>query len=167
LLDHDVAAMPVASPPPYVPDAQLCVVARRNDALGPRGRWTAFALVASVSLGFGAGFVAAGAWPVLPWSVLEVVVLAIAFACIARRAGDWERLTVDGDRVIVERQRAGRLERCEWNRRWLHVAVTSDERGRPKHVLLEGGGRSVEFGALLRAEACSEVAQQLRRLVAR
>jgi uncharacterized membrane protein len=159
--------MPVALPPPYVPDAQLCVVARRNDALGPRGRWMAFALVASVSLGFGAGFVAAGAWPVLPWSLLEVGVLAVAFACMARRAGDWERLTVDGDRVIVERQRAGRRERCEWNRRWLRVAVAPDRQGLPARLVLEGGGRSVEFGALLPAQARGEVAGQLRRLVAR
>ena len=126
----------------------------------------AFALVASVSLSFGAGFVAAGAWPVLPWSLLEVAVLAVAFACIARRAGDWESLTVDGDRVIVLRERAGRVERCEWNRRWLRVAVMPDGRGQPGHLLLEGGGRSVEFGALLPAEARSEVVRQLRRLVA-
>lgn len=159
--------MPVVPPPPHVPDAQLCVIARRNDALGPRGRWTAFALVASVSLGFGGGFVAAGAWPVLPWSLLEITVLGVAFACMARRAGDWERLTVDGDRVIVERHQAGHVERREWNRRWLRITAPAEGAGQPQRLLLEGGGESVEFGALLPAKARAEVAQQLRRLVAR
>ena len=159
--------MPVAPPPPLVPDAQLCVVARRNDALGPRGRWTAFGLLATVSLALGAGFVAAGAWPVLPWSLVEVTVLAVAFACLARRAGDWERLTVDGDRVIVERRRAGRIERCEWNRHWLRVEVVPGRLGERDGVRLTGDGRSVEFGALLPQAARDEVAGQLKRLVAR
>jgi len=159
--------MPVAPPPPYVPDAQLCVVARRNDALGPRGRWTAFGLLASVSLGLGAGFVVAGAWPVLPWSLVEVTVLAVAFACMARRAGDWERLTVDGDRVIVERGRGGRIERCEWNRHWLRVDIVPGRHGARDGLRLTGGGRSVEFGELLPAATRDEIAQQLRRLTAR
>ena len=127
----------------------------------------AFGMVASVSLSFAAGFVLAGAWPVLPWSLLEVSVLAGAFACIARRAGDWERLTVDGDRVTVERQRAGRIERCDWNRRWVRVAVVQDRRGALSRVMLEGGGRTLEFGALMAPAARGEMARQLRRLVAR
>jgi len=159
--------MPVAPPPPFVPDAQLCVVARRNDALGPRGRWAAFGLLASVCLALGAGFVVVGAWPVLPWSLVEVTVLAVAFACIARRAGDWERLTVDGDRVIVERRRGGRTERCEWNRHWLRVEAMPGVRGASDGMRITGDGRSVEFGALLPQAERDEVARTLQRLVAR
>jgi uncharacterized membrane protein len=156
--------MPVAPKPPCGVEPELCVVARRNDSLGTRGRRIAFCLVAAVSLTLGIGFVVAGAWPVLPYSLLEVTVLAVAFACLERRARDWERLTVEGERVIVERVQGGRLDRREWNRRWLRVETTAGDDGRPARMLLCSAGQAWEFGASLAAEQRTEVARHLRRL---
>jgi uncharacterized membrane protein len=160
-------ALPVASPPPVDADADYCVVARRTDALGTRGRWQAFALAGGVSLSLAATFVAVGAWPVLPWSVVEVAGLALAFTWFERRAHDWERLTVHGDRVVVERMCAGRRERREWNRQWLRVSTRPAEDGRPPRMVLQGAGEPCEFGALLADEARREVGRELRRLTGR
>jgi len=140
------------------------MVARCNDSLGTRGRRTAFCLVAAVSLALGAGFAVVGAWPVLPYSVLEITVLAFAFACLERRARSWERLTVEGDRVIVERARAGRVERQEWNRRWVRVETTAGRDGEPGGIRLSSAGHAWEFGAALPAPRRGEIARQLRRL---
>jgi uncharacterized membrane protein len=156
--------MPVASQSPSRVEPELCVIARSNDSLGTRGRRTAFFLVAAVSLGLGAGFVAVGAWPVLPYSVLEIGVLAIAFTCLERRAKSWERLTVEGERVIVERAQAGRVERQEWNRRWVRVETTAGRDGEPGRIRLTSAGRAFDFGAALSAPRRVEVARQLRRL---
>ena len=116
--------MPSAVLPPLPADLEYCVVARRNDSLGTRRRWLVFGALALVSLGLALVFALAGAWPVLPYAALEVGVLAVAFACVERHAGDWERLTVVGDRVVVERAVAGRQERREFNRLWVRVEVT-------------------------------------------
>jgi len=156
--------MPVAPQSPSCVEPELCVVARCNDSLGKRGRRTAFCLVAGVSLALGAGFVVVGAWPVLPYSLLEITALAVAFACLERRARDWERLTVEGDRVIVERAHGGRVERQEWNRRWVRVETTAGRAGEPGRIRLHGAGRAWEFGATLPAPRRGEVARQLRRL---
>jgi len=156
--------MPVAPQSPSRVEPDLCVVARCNDSLGSRGRRTAFCLVAAVSLALGAGFAAAGAWPVLPYSVLEITALAVAFVCLERRAREWERLTVEGDRVIVERARAGRVERQDWNRRWVRVETTSGQDGEPGRIRLHSGGRTWDFGATLPAPRRGELARQLRRL---
>jgi uncharacterized membrane protein len=160
------ASLPASALSSSSVEPELCVVARRNDSLGARGRWTAFCLVAGASLTLGVAFVVAGAWPVLPWSLVEVAVLAAAFVCLERRSHDWERLTVQGDRVIVERMRGGRLVRREWSRYWLHVATEPAREGGPPRVLLRSGRDECEFGAALAADARGEIASRLRRLLA-
>jgi uncharacterized membrane protein len=156
--------MPVVPLPSSAVEPELCVLSRRNDSLGTRGRRTAFCLIAAVSLALGIGFVVAGAWPVLPYSLVEISVLAGAFACLERRARDWERLTVDGERVIVERVRGGQVDRREWNRQWVRVETTAGRDGLPTRMVLRSAGQACEFGAALAARRRGEVAQALRRL---
>ena len=143
----------------------MCVVARCNDSLGTRGRRIAFGLLAGVSLALGLGFVAAGAWLVLPYSLIEITVLAAAFVCLERRAREWERLIVQGERVIVERMRGGQVDRREWNRRWLQVQTMVGRDGGPARMVLASEGQACEFGAALPEDRRGEVARQLRRLV--
>jgi uncharacterized membrane protein len=118
-----------------------------------------------VSLALGLGFVAAGAWLVLPYSLIEITVLAAAFVCLERRAREWERLIVQGERVIVERMRGGRVDRREWNRRWLQVQTTAGRDGAPARMVLASEGQACEFGAALAEDRRGEVARQLRRLL--
>jgi len=162
--------MPVV--PPQCPvqcsvEGEYCVVARRNDSLGACGRRLAFGLAAGVSLVLGTAFVAAGAWPVLPWSLVEIAALAGALAYVERRAHDWERLTVNGDRLIVERMSAGRLWRREWNRHWVRVTAGPRTGRRGPVLLLQAGGEACEFGGLLADDARHEVKRALTRLTAR
>ena len=156
--------MPVASQSPSRVEPELCVIARSNDSLGTRGRRTAFFLVAAVSLGLGAGFVAVGAWPVLPYSVAELTVLGLAFRYVERRAARWERLTIAGDRVTVERGEGGAVTRREWNRRWLRVETTGAGFGRPPRLWLCFGGERWEFGEALPRESRDALATELKRL---
>ena len=156
--------MPVVPLPSSVVEPELCVVARRNDSLGTRGRRTAFCLIAAMSLGLGIAFVVVGAWPVLPYSLLEITVLAVAFVCLERRARDYERLTVEGERVIVERVHGARVDRREWNRRWVRIETIAGRDGLPSRMVLRSAGQEVEFGAALAARRRGEVARALRRL---
>lgn len=150
--------------PPLPAGLEYCVVACSNDSLGRRQRWQIFAALAAVSLGLAAVLAAAGAWPVLPYAVLEVAVLAGAFAWCERHAGDWERLVVAGDRVVVERGVAGNVSRREFNRYWLRVEVDRHGLRRSPRLFLRGGGASWEFGhALAEAERLA-VMRELRKL---
>ncbi|HTQ01409.1 MAG TPA: DUF2244 domain-containing protein [Casimicrobiaceae bacterium] len=149
--------------PPLPADLEYCVVARSNDSLGRRHRWQVFGALAAVSLGLALAFAAAGAWPVLAYSLLEIGVLACAFAWCERHAGDWERLTVAGDHVVVERGVGRKRERREFNRYWLRVDVEAGERRSPR-VVLRGGGASWEFGYALPAGERLAVARELRAL---
>jgi uncharacterized membrane protein len=151
----------VSLPPPE--DPEFCVVARHEDRLG-RGRWLAFALLAASTGVIGVCFLAAGAWPVLPWTLVELAGLAVAFHLIGRRARDWERLVVRGDRVIVERSVRGAHERREFNRWWLRVEIDPAGGERDPHLTLRFAGEAMHFGNALPAARRIEVARTLRRL---
>jgi uncharacterized membrane protein len=150
--------------PPLPADLEYCVVARRNDSLGRRPRWQVFGALAAVSLALAAAFAAVGAWPVLPYSALEIVLLGGAFYYVERRAGDWERLAIAGDRVVIEQMSGGKRERREFNRYWLRVEVESEGFGRSPQVILRSSGASWVFGSTLPVAERLAVAQELRRL---
>jgi len=127
-----------------------------------------FGVLAAVSLGLAAAFAAAGAWPVLGYSLLEIGVLACAFAWCDRHAGDWERLVIAGDSVIVERCRGRKRERREFDRHRLRVDVEQGAgrpgRARAPRVVLRGGDAACEFGHALPAAERLAVARELRKL---
>lgn len=129
-------------------------------------RWSVFALLASVSLIVALSFTIVGAWPVLPYSALELVGLAAAFAIMERRARDWERLTVAGDRVIVESAVGGRRRTREFNRRWLQVEIRERGITHEPRLTLRFAGEAMEFGEALSPGRRAEVAKALRRLTA-
>jgi uncharacterized membrane protein len=148
-------------------EPEFCVVSRRNDSLGSRWRWRLFASLCVVSLGMALGFAAVGAWLVLPYSALEMAVLYLAFRWFERHARDWERVSVCGDRVILERDSAGVYTRREFNRFWARVEL--EESGgldRRPHLTLRFAAEREHFGEALVAEERVAVARELRRALA-
>ena len=127
-----------------------------------------FAALATASLALATAFAVAGAWPVLVYSLLEIGVLACAFAWWDRHAEDWERLVIAGDSVIVERRTGRKRERREFDRHRLRVEVVDGvERAgsaRAPRVWLRGGDAAWEFGHALPAAERLAVARELRRL---
>jgi uncharacterized membrane protein len=153
--------------PPLPAEPEFCVVSRRNDSLGSRWRWRLFASLCAVSFGLALAFAAFGAWLVLPYSALEMLVLYVAFRWIDRHATDWERVTVAGDRVTVERERGGVLARHEFNRYWTRVELQVDGFGRSPRLELRFAGKSIAVGEELSAAERARLARDLRRALAR
>ena len=145
---------------------EFCVVSRRNDSLGSRWRWRGYASLCIVSFGLALGFAALGAWMVLPYSALEMAVLYLAFRWIERHAADWERVSVCGDRVIIERERAGMRTRREFNRYWARVEVEEGAFNHPPRLKLWFAGQGVSFGDELPTVERAIVARDLRRALA-
>ena len=101
-----------------------------------------------------------GAWLILPFAGLEVGALYLAFRVLDRRANDYEFLTIDGDRLVVEQKKQGRLTRFEGNRLWAQVVVRRQcER---VEFAVRYHGREIEFGTFLSDEARSHAAQSLQ-----
>jgi uncharacterized membrane protein len=142
----------------------LCITSRPNDSLGAGGRRRILLALGAGSLSLALVFVALGAWPVLPYSAIEVAALFAAFWCIGRHAGDWESLRVEGDRIVVERACAGVVTREEFNRSWTRLDLERGMRG--TRLALSSAGKRVCIGANLNAEERAYIARELRRALA-
>ena len=75
------------------PGSGFSLVARRNNSLGRGGRLGVFAFIFAVSVGIATAFaMILGAWPILPFAGLEMLVLYLAFRYVDRHAADYERI---------------------------------------------------------------------------
>jgi uncharacterized membrane protein len=146
--------------------SQFRAVARRNDSLGSRARWSLFAALCAVSLGMALTFAAFGAWMVLPYSVLEMGLLCWAFSWIERHARDWERVTVQGDLIVLERNRGGLRMQRDFNRFWTRLEADADASGRISCLKLHYRGESLRFGEDLTHDERRAIARDLRRALA-
>ncbi|MGQ0748932.1 MAG: DUF2244 domain-containing protein [Betaproteobacteria bacterium] len=139
--------------------AHFALTARRNNSLSSSGRLLVFGFVFSVSIGIGLAFALVfGAWPIMPYAGLEMVVLYLAFRHIDRHAGDYERFAIAGDRLQVEVRDGVRLSRFDCNRHWARIVY--DEDGR---LAVRSHGREFEFGRHLSEQQRLSVARQLER----
>jgi uncharacterized membrane protein len=137
------------------------LTAKRNNSLSTSGRYLVFGFIFIVSFGISLAFAAFGAWPVLPFAGLEMLVLFLAFRYIDRRSDDYERLTLSGDKLLLERVERGMLGQFEFNRYW--VQVRCDAAG--SHLALRSHGREVEFGHYLTEDERLALARQLRERI--
>lgn len=134
-------------------------VARRNNSLSSTGRLLVFAFLFVVSVGIAAAFAHFGAWLVLPFAGLEMLVLYLAFRYIEHHAADYELIEIDGDRVKVERFEGGNRRTEAFSRYWAHVVVSQDG----SRLALRSHGRELEIGHIMSDEQRLELGRALKR----
>lgn len=139
------------------------LVARRNDSLSPRGRRAFLLSIFAVSLSVAVFWAVQGAWYILPFAVLEMAVLFAAFKIVEWHAGDFESVSIDGDRVLVERHDRGRTTRHSFDRHWAQVIVSHEGPGGRCALRMRSHGREVRFGEFLTDQQRLQVAAELRR----
>ncbi|HEX5769146.1 MAG TPA: DUF2244 domain-containing protein [Burkholderiales bacterium] len=128
---------------------------KRNCSMSPADLAKVFAALAALVLAIGAGFAAAGAWLVLPFAGLEVLLLGAAFVLHARHAADYERIELQSGRLEVEVTEADRVARYQ-----LQNARVSMEEGR---VVLRDAKEEIEIGRHIGAEARAELVAELEK----
>lgn len=137
------------------------LVARRNHSLSPVGRQFALVSLLVVLLAISLTFAALGAWPVLPFAGVELVVVYWAFRVIDRHAGDYEQILIDGDSLVIEACEAGRSRRFEFNRWWAQVSYIPARIGQRGAIVVRAHGNEARFGRHLPEAQLREVARHL------
>lgn len=137
------------------------ITARRNNSLSSSDRILAFAFFALVCFGIAVAFACLGAWPILPYAGIEVLVLFLAFRWIERHARDYERLTINGDVLQIEVAEVGRMQKFQFNRSWAQVVCEHDG----SRLALRSHGREIEFGYHLTNDQRCKVAVVLKTLL--
>lgn len=138
--------------------SHFSLVLKRNCSMSPAGLAGVFAALALLVLAIGAGFAIAGAWLVLPFAGLEVLLLGAAFVMYARHAADYERIELESGRLTVEVAEAQSTARHQVEARRAQVCLQSDAR-----VLLRGAEEELEIGRHLDAASRAELAAELQK----
>lgn len=113
----------------------------------------------AVSLGIATFFWVLGARLVMPFAWLEIVAVGIAFAMYGRHAADGERISLQGSRLVMEREAAGKLERAEFDRSRVRAEPRTGDRAL---ITLSAQGRSVEVERYVRPEFRPALASEIR-----
>jgi uncharacterized membrane protein len=133
---------------------------KRNCSVTPAQLGWVYASLCVVSLSIATFFWFQGATLVLPFAWLELAAVGLAFLAYSRHAADGEHILLQGRRLVVELENAGRLERAEFNRDWVRVEPGADDRSL---IEVSGQGRRVNVGRYLRPEQRPVLAREIRR----
>lgn len=132
---------------------------KRNCSVTPAQLLWLYVSLCVVSLGIAGFFWVQGVTMVMPFALLELVVVGAAFRVYARHATDGERIVLQGNQLVVELENAGRLERAEFNREWVRV---EPQNGDGSLIEVSGQGRSVRVGRHVRPELRPALAREIR-----
>lgn len=112
----------------------------------------------AVSIGIGF-FWFQGATLVFPLASLELIAVGLAFLIYARHSTDGERISLQEDRLFVELECAGKLERVEFQRGWVRVEPRADD---SSLIELSERGKSIRVGRYIRPELRAQLAKEIR-----
>jgi uncharacterized membrane protein len=107
-------------------------------------------------------FFVMGAWPVVGFLGLDVILLAAAFRASFRSARAYEDITVSPLQLHLAKISAGGA-RTEWrfNPLWVRLEKVEHPEFGVSRVSLASGGRQIEIGSFLGAEAKADFARAL------
>jgi uncharacterized membrane protein len=119
-------------------------------SLGRRGFILLMATITVISLTTGLFFLAAGAWPVLGFCGLEVLLIYLALRISYRRAHAYEQVTVTPSELTVRKVTPrGRVSEWTLNPLWVHLdRVVHAELGTERLFLVSHGRRLAVAGFL-------------------
>lgn len=137
---------------------------KRNCSISPAGLWRVFALIALMTLGIATGFACFGAWLILPFAGLELMVLAGTFLVVGRHATDCEQIEFSARQVRVEVRDSERTAVHQFDPLRSEVVLGEGHGGvrvwlRARDTLLEVGRHMDEAS---RAELATELRRRLR-----
>lgn len=157
------AAVPSAAPAPPLFDA----VVYPHRSLGPTGFLVLMAGLCGCSFTIGLVFYLVGAWPVVGFLGLDVLVVYLAFRLNYRAARAYETLRLTPAELEVTQVDArGRGRRIVFQPYWLAVDMDDPPR-RDSRLTLRSHGRRLEIGRFLTPDEKLGLAQALRRALSR
>lgn len=136
-------------------------------SLGPRGFVILMAALCAINFVVGVTFWMMGAWPILVFCGLDVLLIYIAFKLNYRAARAYEVVEVSPETLTVTSvEPSGRSKVFEFNPYWVRVNLSEHHDGRTELELAHHGRRLV-FGRNLTDDEKREFAHQLREAIAR
>lgn len=142
-------------------------------SLSPKGFGIVMAAIGSLAFIIGFGFFLAGAWPVIGFLGLEILIVWGAFKLNYRAARRRETLKTEADDLIIQRtDPSGKTNIEKLSTAWLRVQITPSiapttaQRYRQR-VILTSHGKSTEIGSFLHPAEKKHLANELTSMIGR
>lgn len=123
---------------------------------------TVLGVIAGVSICISLVFWVIGAPLILPFALLESLLLVLAFVCHAKAVCDFDEITLDDRHLVVRQERRGQTKEHQFTRGLFRVTMTN---GPSPLVRVAESGKQVELGEWLllheRVSLCTQLAQGL------
>lgn len=132
---------------------------KRNCSVSPHQFVCFFVSLALFSLLIAMLLAVCGAWPVLPFTGVDLLVVGAAFVVHARHAVDYERIRLFPHRLVIEQVSAEQLTQFEFNPRWVRVEPGMSPRDLIK---LASRGQTVMVGQHFAQNRRKQFASELR-----
>lgn len=99
---------------------------------------------------------------ILLFTVIELSALGIALLIYARHALDYESIAIDGSIVTVEKSIGGKVERHEFNAKWLKLK--QEEAGK-RLIRIEQSDHELPIGIFVPLDARAQFFKDLRQQI--
>ena len=143
------------------------VTLRPNSSLTREGFIAIMAILVCLNLSAGIMFLSIGAWPIMGFMGLDVLLVWWAFRRNFSYAKRSEHISIAGDVVKLQRfPVAGPIVLLEFNRRWLKVELEFDTaREIVGRLFFAYRGKLIEFGSFLGSDDRQSLAKLLQQKI--
>jgi uncharacterized membrane protein len=139
-----------------------------NMSLSPRGVRVVLGLFLAANAAVAAVFWLRGAWPIVPFLGLDVVLVAVAFAVCRRRARAFEEVRLTERELLVRRVApGGATEEHRFDPYWVRLARETREEEGLVRLALTSHGRSLVIAHALSPPERASFAKALESAMAR
>ena len=142
------------------------IVIRPNQSFTWRASKIFLGLLLALSLSIGISFFLQGYWMILPFSILEVSVVATCFFLILRRAQHQQVIAISTEHIRVEEGFKQPERIVDWQRYFTKVVIE-----KPRYqwyniaIKLRHRDEEIELGRFLNASEKEELVEKLRSLI--
>lgn len=121
---------------------------KRNCSFSPKQVGLFYLSIVSFSLLVAGYFLLIGVWMIIIFTSIEILALTIALYVYSRHALDYEKITIVGKQLLVERSWGGKLELTEFNTVWTKLVHKKDGR---RDLVLVSASKELPIGYFVMA----------------
>jgi uncharacterized membrane protein len=116
---------------------------KRNCSFSPKQVGLFYLSIVSFSLLIALFFLLMGAWVILIFTSIEITALTVALYIYSRHALDYEKITIVGKQLFVEKSWGGKVDVEEFNTVWTKLVHKKDGR---RDLVLSTSAKEVPIG---------------------
>ncbi|MCM8857055.1 MAG: DUF2244 domain-containing protein [Candidatus Thiodiazotropha sp.] len=145
-------------------DEAVLIIQPNRNLTWNQSKWLFLFFAFSIGL-VGSYFYSLGAWLVLPFAGLEIVIVGIAIYCQSCCAHSQQVISIDGTHVRIRDNQNAQAEKC-FHKAWLKIIQNQDPKGwYPSRLLIGSHGEYIEIGKNLVEEEREMLANNLRSAI--